>query len=242
MIRQHPFAVEAWFRQSLVLTFAVPTAVVAERLPEPFQPDTYQDATAFVAVAMVQTERLRPKGLPGWLGNDFFLAGYRYFVRYTDQRGKSLRGLYILQSQTDSRRMQLLGNLMTGYNYSRIDVTQRQGDERYEVHSRTAPFTITVRNEEQPGLPVGSPFPDWKTACRFAGPLPFTFSYNERQRKVTIVEGVRQNWKPRPVSVEQWDLPWLAETGLGDATLASAFVVENIPYHWRKGRAETWPR
>jgi len=56
------------------------------------------------------------------------------------------------------------------------------------------------------------------------------------------VEGVRQNWKPRPVTVEHFTLPWLNRKGLGDAVLASAFVVEDIPYWWRKGKIEPWQK
>jgi hypothetical protein len=31
------------------------------------------------------------------MGNNFFLIGYRIFVRYTNNAGKSLLGLYILK-------------------------------------------------------------------------------------------------------------------------------------------------
>lgn len=243
-LKQHPFPVAAHFKQSLVLTFALPKAALADLLPPPLTLDTFEDHQAFVAVAMVQTKALRPKGFPRWLGNDFFLAGYRIFVRYTNPAGKNLRGLYILESQTDRRKMELMGNLMTHYNYSKIEVEQVYGEEdgvkTYGVRSPSEGFVVKVRYEDDPGLPEGSPFADWKQARRFAGPLPFTFTYDAERRNVLIVEGVRQNWKPRPVAVEHFDLPWLERKGLSEAVLASAFVVEDIPYWWRKGRVEAW--
>lgn len=240
LLKRHPFAVEAFFRQSLVLTFALPADRLADRLPPPLKPDTFNGEYAFVAVAMVQTEGLRPKGFPAWTGNDFFLAGYRIFSRYTSNEGKRLRGLYILESQTDDWRMKQMGNLMTHYNYSRIDVEQTQSDKHYSVSSAKAGFSVRIGYGDAPDLPVGSPFADWKQARRFAGPLPFTFTYAEKEKKVLIVEGVRQNWTPRPVAVAHLHLPWLEEQGWGDAVLASAFTVENIPYYWKKGRIETW--
>ncbi len=103
IFKRHPFPIAAYFKQSLVLTFALTPKVLADMLPPPLQLDTFEDRYAFVAVAMVQTEALRPKGLPAWMGNNFFLAGYRIFVRYTNNQGKNLRGLYILESQTDRR-------------------------------------------------------------------------------------------------------------------------------------------
>ena len=59
---------------------------------------------------MVQTKELRPKGFPKFMGNDFFLIGYRVFVRYTNNAGKNLRGLYILKSETDKTKMEFFVN------------------------------------------------------------------------------------------------------------------------------------
>ncbi|MEM9259176.1 MAG: DUF2071 domain-containing protein [Bacteroidota bacterium] len=240
LLKRHPFAVEAFFRQSLVLTFAFPVETLAPLLPPTLQLDTYNDRYAFVAVAMVQTEGLRPKGFPKWLGNDFFLSGYRIFTRYTNRAGKRLRGLYILESQTDKVQMATLGNLMTHYNYRKISVTQERSGELYTVHSPTEGFHIVIREDATPSLPKGSPFTDWKQARRFAGPLPFTFTYVAAESTMLIVEGVRQNWTPKPVTVAECTLPWLANRGFATAQLASAFVVKDIPYYWKKGQLEKW--
>jgi uncharacterized protein YqjF (DUF2071 family) len=105
-LKNHPFAVEAFFESSLVLTFAVPKEQIQHLIPECLTLDTFDDKWAFIAVAMVQTKALRPKGLPEWLGNNFFLIGYRVFVRYTNQAGRNLRGLYILKSETDKKKME----------------------------------------------------------------------------------------------------------------------------------------
>ena len=111
-LKEHPFAVDALFERSLVLTFAVPKEEVAGLIPPCLSLDTHQDKWAFIAVAMVQTKNLRPKGFPKFMGSDFFLIGYRVFVRYTNAQGKRLRGLYILKSETDSRRMTFFGNML----------------------------------------------------------------------------------------------------------------------------------
>src|ERR1700761_677667 len=107
-LKNHPFAVEAFFESSLVFTFAVPKDEVRHLVPECLELDTFDDKWAFIAVAMVQTKSLRPKGFPKMFGNDFFLIGYRVFVRFTNERGKHLRGLYILKSETDKKKMKFL--------------------------------------------------------------------------------------------------------------------------------------
>ncbi|WP_243635898.1 hypothetical protein [Hymenobacter edaphi] len=97
-----------------------------------------------------------------------------------------------------------------------------------------------VDHAEAPPLPAGSPFASWAQARRYAGPLPFTFAYHAPERQVVIVEGRREDWVPRPVRVVEALVPFLAQLSAEPLTLASAFVTENIPYHWQKGRAEQW--
>ena len=206
-LKNHPFAVEAYFESSLVVTFAVPKEQIQPLIPECLQLDTFQDKWAFVAVAMVQTKDLRPKGFPKFMGNDFFLIGYRVFVRYTTNAGKSLRGLYILKSETDKKKMEVMGNLFTHYNYTTTDIKQEEQKNIKEITSINSKFKIKIdKSEEEIALPEHSPFADWKEARRFAGPLPFTFTYNKKTKQVLIIEGVRQNWIPNPVKVIDYNL------------------------------------
>ena len=113
-LKNHPFAVEAFFETSLVLTYAVPKEEAQKLIPPCLTLDTHQDRWAFVAMAMVQTKGLRPKGLPAFMGNDFFLIGYRVFVRYQNEAGKRLRGLYILKSQTNKKKMEFFDDVSFG--------------------------------------------------------------------------------------------------------------------------------
>ena len=202
-LKNHPFAVEAFFESSLVITFAVPKEQLESLIPSRLQLDTFKDEWAFIAVAMVLTKGLRPKGFPKNFGNDFFLIGYRIFVRYTNTAGKNLRGLYILKSETNKKKMELLGNIFTHYNYTTTDINNNSQNGLVEISSVKSGFQITIedsRNEDIP-LPAGSPFADWKEARKFAGPLPFTFTCNDIDPKILIIEGVREDWKPKPVKV-----------------------------------------
>ena len=113
-LRRHPFAVSAHFRHSLVLAYALPASALEQWLPPLLEPDRHGDL-GFAAAAFVQTERMRPSPFPRALGLDFFLGGYRIFVRVADR--PSLRGLYILRSDTDRRLLTFLGNLFTSYRY-----------------------------------------------------------------------------------------------------------------------------
>ncbi len=240
-LKNHPFAVEAFFETSLVVTFAVPKEQLQPMIPECLQLDTFHDKWAFIAVAMVQTKGLRPKGFPRIMGNDFFLIGYRLFVRFTNQAGKNLRGLYILKSETDKKKMAFFGNIFTHYNYTTTDIHQSSTNGVTAIHSNKSGFSIHVNaDKDAVALPAGSPFADWKEARRFAGPLPFTFTYNPADKQVLIIEGVRQHWQPAPVEVIDADFSFINNLQLNDVRLANAFIVRNIPYSWKKGKIEPW--
>ncbi|HEX8327405.1 MAG TPA: DUF2071 domain-containing protein [Hymenobacter sp.] len=240
-LKTHPFAVEAFFEHSLVLTFAVPQAELQALLPQPLVADTFTDGWGFVAVALVQTRGLRPKGFPAWLGHDFFLIGYRAFVRYPSPTGKRLRGLYILRSETDKKSMTVLGNLFTHYQYHTVDIEQKDTAGRLAIRSRQSDFHVTLAPvAPEVLLPAGSPFATWAEARRFAGPLPFTFSAETGSNRVLIVEGVREHWQPEPMAVESCHVGFFHHLPFSKLLLANAFAVHNVPYHWRKGRTETW--
>ncbi len=240
-LKNHPFAVEAFFESSVVLTFAVPKQALEKLIPECLTLDTHNDEFAFIAVAIVKTKSLRPKDFPTFLGNDFFLVGYRVFVRYKANDGRRLRGLYILKSETDKKKMEFFGNIFTHYNYTTTDIAFTQNETITSIESKKSGFKIEIdTSTENVSLPENSPFKDWKEARRFAGPLPFTFTFDEKKNNVLIIEGVREHWQPAPINVVNYDIAFLKSLNLPNIHLANAFEIRDIPYTWRKGKIEKW--
>jgi hypothetical protein len=241
-LKNHPFAVEAFFETSLVLTYAIPKEEIQTLIPECLKLDTFNDKWAFIAVAMVQTKDLRPKGFPVIMGNDFFLIGYRVFVKYTTKEGKHLRGLYILKSETNKKKMEIMGNIFTHYNYTTTDINKIDKANIKEIKSVASDFYVQFIDEDddETQLPKNSPFTNWKEARRFAGPLPFTFTYNSNKKEVLIIEGVRKNWTPKPVKVIDHHFDFLKFIDQDKINLANAFIIKDVPYYWKKGKLETW--
>ena len=240
-LKDHPFAVETYFDKSIVVTYAIAKEELEHLIPECLELDTFQNKWAFIAIAMVQTRNLRPKGFPKFMGNDFFLIGYRVFVRYIDNRGKRLRGLYILKSETNKNKMSFFGNLFTHYNYTTTDINFQSKENQVHITSKKSNLDIIINtNSEGVKLPENSPFADWKEARRFAGPLPFTFTYNKDKKEVLIIEGVRQNWKPQPIQIIKENVGFLQQNPFKNIHLANGFVVSGIPYYWEKGKVEIW--
>jgi hypothetical protein len=244
VLRRQPFGVEAFFDWSLVLAYAVPRALLAPLVGPGLDIDAYGD-WGFLAIAMVSTRALRPRGLPEWLGRDFFLSGYRIFTRFARPGNPTLRGLRILRSDTDRVAMVRLGNVFThyGYRHAKVDVTRDAERLEIRVHTpaREADVHVTADLASRPApLPLDSPFRTMDDARHFAGPLPYTFSYDEHARKMVLIKGLRQSWDPEPVRVEVKEATYLERPPFAgaDVRLANAFFVKDVPYAWKPGTLE----
>ncbi len=238
-LQNHPFPVEAYFESSLVLTFAIPKDELMNLIPSCLELDTFDDKWAFIAVALVQTKDLRPKGLPKIFGSDFYLVGYRVFVHYKTSQGKSKRGLFILKSETDKKRMEFLGNIFTHYKYTTTDINKVDDSNQTRINSSSSNFQIIYSDSAQKvSLPSSSPFQSWEIARKYAGPLPYTFSVNPDTKEVLLIKGVRKNWKPEPIKIIEQSFSFINEMKLEGIQLASAFITKNISYYWEKGQLD----
>ncbi|MGF1426663.1 DUF2071 domain-containing protein [Kitasatospora sp. LaBMicrA B282] len=246
LLQRHPLPIRTHFSHSLVLTYALPPDLLAPLVPPGLRLDTYTDPGGtehgFVAVAVVGARALRPAGLPARLGRDFVLTGYRIFTRFPTPGGRTMRGLRILRSDTDSRLMAVGGNLFTRYDYHHARIGTRvlgeqlefkvlSGDGRADLHGRadlgSAPAV----------LPAGSPFADARAARRFAGPLPYTFEYEPQTHSMIVVKAVRARWEPLPVAVDVRRLTFFDHGPFAGSrpVLANAFHVADLAYGWQAG-------
>ncbi len=244
LLRRHPISVAAFFRHSLVLTYALPPETLAPLLPEGLVLDTFR-GYGFLAIALVETKHLRPSVLPAFLGRDFFLSGYRIFTRL-GRGAQSKRGLKILRSDTDREWMMRTGNLLTHYNYRlcRAVLTEHRNEIHWTVRTEgsEADLDVVAHLAGAPGaLPEGSPFATMAEARRFAGPLPYTFEYEEQTRSIIGILAQRQTWDPQPVAVEVRQNTFLEREPFCRARpiLANAFHVRDVPYLWQRGRRLT---
>lgn len=239
MLARHPLPIDAHFRDCVTLTYAVPAGVLRPLLPPGLELETIK-GSGFVAVALVQTEALRPTPLPRQAGQDFFLAGYRVFTRFTTRTGRSLRGLRILRSDADRPQMVTAGNVLTHYNYPLCTAQMTRSDDAIDVDVRTADGAGDLRITAHPRdhrLPDGSPFASVREAARFAGPLPFTFDYEAETHAIVAIQAARTNWTPRPIGVDVKRVAFFDQPMFRGCTpvLAAAFHVADVDYHWKRG-------
>jgi hypothetical protein len=242
LFKRHPFPVKADFGHSLVLTYAFPQTVLQPLLPPGLVLDAHEGC-GFVAIALVETRHLRPAFLPEKIGQDFFLCGYRIFTRLS-RVTSALRGLYILRSDTDRRLMHLAGALFTHYRYGLCQASCESRGQTLRWQVRTpnceADLTVTAELDSKPApLPPSSPFANPQIARRFAGPLPYTFSYESQTDSIISVRGIRDNWDPQPVRVFLDQTPTFfrrSPFNQAQPMLANAFHLQSVPYRWDCGQ------
>ena len=64
----------------------------------------------------------------------------------------------------------------------------------------------------------------------------------EGPKKVLIIEGVRENWIPKPIKIAEQNISFLTSLNLQNAILANAFEIKDIPYFWKKCKIEQWKK
>lgn len=222
------------------MTYAFPARLLKSFVPPGLALDTHQ-SLGFLALAVVEARALRPAFLPRWAGVDFVLAGYRIFVR---QRGCSRRGLRILESGANSWRMVVLGNLLTRYNYRKIEAKLSHTGQQLRLEVRSldgrADLLVEADLSGPESLPPGSPFQDVRQARRFAGPMPNTFTYEPASGGLLRIQGRRSRWHPRLVGARVCQASFLERSPFNQSqpVLASAFHVRDIDYRWQKAVLE----
>jgi Uncharacterized conserved protein (COG2071) len=215
------------------VTFAAPEASLIRLVAPGLTLDTFKQF-GFLAIACVATRSLRPRGFPKRLGMDFFLVGYRLFVRFNSASGRRYRGLQVLGSETDRWAMAIGGGALTEYAYRKVRATVSHDAGAVQVATSSG---LQILVGDEPALPAESVFDNAAAARRYAGPMPCTFASIRRGRAIVRVEGSRAHWTPRLVKPRAIDAPFLHDLA-PDAIPAAAFVVEHVDYEWKRGIVE----
>jgi hypothetical protein len=244
MVRNHPMAMTARFRDLLVVTFAFPTAILEPLVPASLTLEQH-DGHGFVAIALVDLDGLRPAPLPRRLGITARFAGYRVFVRTTTATGRTRRGLKVLHTDTNRRPLVAGMRLLTRYRAAHAGIGWRRDHDLLSIQVASArgdsdlSVTATLATTPQ-APPPSSPFRSWAHARPYAGPLPWTFAPDRAGTAAVMVKGIRDGWVPRPVAIEHTDVALFRRPPFASAParLAAAFRLHEVEYTWTAGTVE----
>ncbi len=235
-MRPLPFPVKAWFDFFVVLFFSIDKDNTTKLIPYPLELDLH-NGNAIFAVAIVKTKNFRPSFLPAWMGMNFNLVGYRFLTTWKKSEGKTMRGLKIIMSQTNQKIMKIVGDKITQYKFNYNPITIKKEDCFVSIKGNGINIKLKIHEDSsQVPLPSTSIFENWQGARKFAGPLLYTFEINEDKKQLSITEGTRKNWTPKPIEVINCELDFLKQDSIAglNPMLSAAFMVKEIPYSWKK--------
>jgi hypothetical protein len=235
MIPKHLLAMTATFRRCFYVHFAIAPDVIRRCLPPILEPDLY-NGRAFVSVAIVQLEGMRPTWLPTWLGVTYNQALYRVAVRYNGERG-----VYFLRSDADNHWMALLSDWVTIFRAHHAHIAWRQAPHHMHCDITPKPahhadihasYDLHTATRE---MPASSQFKTLAEAKDFLVELFVAFGYDPLREKVERITVERGKWDVQLVADTRAHYDWLNGSEFfpaGCAQLDSIFYVAAIPYYW----------
>ena len=101
-------SLEGIIRRRMLVNFRVDPNVMKALLPAPFRPKLHHDY-AIAGVCLIRLEKIRPEGLPEFLGISSENAAHRVAVEWTDPAGELREAVYIWRRDTGSWLGRLAG-------------------------------------------------------------------------------------------------------------------------------------
>lgn len=234
--------------EALSLNYAVDPAVLSRVLPAPLEPELHR-GTAWVQVLMSSLREMRPQGLAGLAGFNFYQVSYRAAVHYRNARGHSRRGGYFVRSETNDALMRRIGNTLAEFKFHEFGeadmLMAREGDQLTFAVDPLPDFPGgkllgVLDTRPLPGPPVGSVWPSLKAMHEPLVECYDAFGVADGYMYVLTID--RGPWNAqfvRPVELYCEAM----QDGLfaGHSRLDSVLHLRNCPYRWRKLRREPIP-
>lgn len=231
-------------RDCVLLSYRVPTEAVAGLVPRRLEPVAH-GGFAFWNIVACRIERMRPAGLPGFVGMSYHHVAYRLHVRAAAADGRMLDGLYFVRSDADSTLVSWGGNLFSDFCFhvATIRLEPREGGLRLEVAGSAgglgdARFTAVPAAGDDPA--PGSCFADRRQRESVLKYRPVGLAPTADGSTAKLAEVFRDEsaWREEPLAVTESDWPLFRALQQPEPFLERATRVAPLPYRWRLGRRE----
>jgi uncharacterized protein YqjF (DUF2071 family) len=234
--------------EALSLNYAVEPDALEQVLPAPLEPELHQ-GTAWVQVLMSSLREMRPQGLTGLAGFNFYQVSYRAAVRYRNARGRWRRGGYFVRSETNDALMRRIGNSLAEFKFHEFGeadmVMAREGDRlTFGVDPLPAypggRLVGVLDTRPLPGPPEGSVWPSLDALQEPLVECYDAFGVADGYMYVLTID--RGPWNARFVRpVELYCEAMQDGVFAGRARLDSVLHLRECSYRWRPLRREPIP-
>lgn len=219
----------------LLLAFRFPSERARVILPPELEPVTHK-GWAFWNVVACKVERMRPLGVPPWLGLTYCHVAYRIYARARTGAGHWLEGLYFVRSDADQRLICFVGNLLTSFRFHPAAVCLSTGDHcRAAVTANGADAWFEAEPDPQPDAPPGSCFESLDEARSFCKYQPMGLSVGRGRLHLAEVRRHEADWRETLLKVRCADFEFLRAHG--EFALEIASLASPLEYRWRLGQS-----
>ncbi|MDY7230065.1 DUF2071 domain-containing protein [Hyalangium rubrum] len=234
--------------EALSLNYAVTPHVLKKLLPAPLEPELHR-GTAWVQVLMSSLREMRPQGLTGLVGFNFYQVSYRAAVRYRNAEGRWRRGGYFVRSETNDPLMRRIGNTLIEFKFHEFgeaDMVMAREDERltFAVDPGAASpggrLVGVLDTRPLPGAPLGSVWPSLESLHE---PLVECYdAFGVADGYVYVLTIDRGPWNASFVRPVELYCEYMQDGALkGHSRLDSVLHLRDCPYRWRPLRRERIP-
>ena len=224
----------------VLISYSTPVSSVKHLLPPQLTPITKHDR-AFWNVVVCCVSRIRPLGVPAFLGMNYVHVAYRLLVRAEVAGGETVDGLFFVRSDADHRLLCTTGNWMSDFRFHRADIAVSGNESSFECavtsHDR-GDAILKGRQTTSPALQNDSVFGSYAEAASFLKYNPLALSCDHRGRRLKLAEVFRdeRSWKESPLQIEDARWTFLESLNQHDLKLELATRIAPINYRWRLGR------
>ena len=219
----------------ILVNYAVDPTVAGRLLPPPFRPQLV-NGNAVAGICLIRLTRLRPAGLPAWVGVSSENAAHRVAVEWDDEDG-TRTGVFIPRRDTGSALTRALGGRLFPGEHERAVFTTNECDSHLEVaySSRDGAVSVDVQVELTQRLGRSELFGDLEEASEFFRKGSVGLS----ARGDALLDGLSlrtDSWSVEPAAPRHVRSSFFEDPALfppGSARLDCVLVMRGVPVTWR---------
>lgn len=225
-------AIQGIIDRRILINFTADPEIVQKVIPAPFSPKIYKDK-AIVGICLIRLKKIRPKGLPGFIGISSENGAHRIAVEWTEN-GMTKEGVYIPRRDTSSLLNSLAGGrIFPGLHFhAKFDV--KEENSHYHIAFKSSDgTTISIDASKTDRFNPASIFQNLGTASKFfeGGGV----SYSPDGNKYDGLQLTIYNWKVEPLNVTAVQSSFFGNEEIfpkGSVQFDNALLMTQIKHEW----------
>jgi hypothetical protein len=224
----------------ILANYRVDPDIVQRLLPPPFRAKL-AGGFGVAGICLIRLKKIRPRGVPGWLGISSENAAHRIAVEWDDpETGLTREGVYIPRRDSSSKLNVLAGGrIFTGvHHHARFDVRETDREFHIDIRSDDGITKVLVDARLADHLPAVSVFGDLETASAFfeGGSVGYSTGRNGGEQ-LDGLELRSLGWKVEPLAVERIESSFFDDVGRfpsGSIRFDCALLMRGIEHEWHE--------